>query len=720
MRRSLVRLSGASAALLALSATLGAQTSPGTWRAPGTLAMALLSTPAPAQGREARLAPSVARAAAGWTQDALGSVVLRRGSGSPRRVVACALDQPTFVVSEITDDGYLRLHDPADPRRHPLWAQFHEGQRIVVATARGDVPGVVGVRSTHLWRRRPAQDAPATVDELWVDVGAQSRAEVERLGVAALDPVRRESESWAYGADGIMTAPGMVARAGCAAVAEAAARGAPRSGETIYVLAAQSAFGYTGLNAVLAHLGGADSLVVVDAALARPTTSGDPAPAEAVTVRAAELRLALPHSARSPAVVAVGVRSLFPGTLVEGVSAPDFDALVRRVSALAGAAASEPVRVELTSAATAAHDAIVAARGSARAADTLSTVTRLLTTLADAYGVSGHEYSPFDWTRAGMPEWARSRATRDTAGNLVLALGPDRDTTVFVAHLDEIGYEVKAIAHDGTVSLTPRGGFFASLWEGQPALMHFDRDPDAMQRLGKCGLGDRGTLGGVFVPRQTATKKQPDAQTAWFGTDSAGLVACGVHPGMAVTGVKSAQRLAGTRFTARSIDDRVGCTALLLALRAIDPAKLTHKVIFVWSVREETGLDGAAALAAELGPSVHRVHAVDTFVSSDAPLESHRFAYAPLGGGAVVRALDNSSATPPAEVERVLAIARRNDIPIQVGTTNGGNDGSELARWGAVDVPLSWPARYSHSPVETIDLRDVDALAKLIAALANE
>ena len=113
MRRSLVRLSGASAALLALSATLGAQTSPGTWRAPGTLAMALLSTPAPAPGREARLAPSVARAAAGWTQDALGSVVLRRGSGSPRRVVACALDQPTFVVSEITDDGYLRLHDPA-------------------------------------------------------------------------------------------------------------------------------------------------------------------------------------------------------------------------------------------------------------------------------------------------------------------------------------------------------------------------------------------------------------------------------------------------------------------------------------------------------------------------------------------------------------------------------------------------------------------------------
>jgi putative aminopeptidase FrvX len=43
-----------------------------------------------------------------------------------------------------------------------------------------------------------------------------------------------------------------------------------------------------------------------------------------------------------------------------------------------------------------------------------------------------------------------------------------------------------------------------------------------------------------------------------------------------------------------------------------------------------------------------------------------------------------------------------------------------FARYGAVDVPLSWPARYSHSPVETIDLLDVWSLAKLIAAVAGE
>ncbi|HET7458376.1 MAG TPA: hypothetical protein VFJ74_12070 [Gemmatimonadaceae bacterium] len=674
----------------------------------------LLMTAPPAPGRESEWDLGRGLLAAGWRRDPLGSFVLRRGSGTPRRVVACALDQPTFVVGEITDDGYIRLHDPADPRRHPLWAQFHEGQRVLVSGARGDIPGVIGVRSTHLWRRRPAADAPATTDDLWVDIGATSRAAAERAGVRLLDPVRREFPAWLLGGtDTVVVAPAMAARAGCAAVA-AAARGTPTSGETVFVLAAQSAFGYTGLAAAIARLGRVDSVVVVDALVARGLSSPDsPAPNEAVTSRAApQLRDEL-HLAGGGIVVAVGVRSLFPGTLVEGVTLRDLGELTSRVAA--AAAVPRPRGALLAD--------VIEATMDAPSTDSLHVAAELLARLADEYGVSGHEARVRDAVRAALPPALRSRATVDTAGNLILSLGPDRDTTVFVAHLDEIGYEVKSIAHDGTVALTPRGGFFASLWEGQPALLHFDGE-DERHRGPRAGcslrLGAAAWLPGVFVPRQSATKKQPDAQTAWFGTDSAGLVACGVRPGMSVTGVKTATRLAGTRFTARSIDDRVGCTALLLALRSIDPAKLTHKVIFAWSVREEMGLEGAATLAAAFGTSVHRVYAVDTFVSSDSPLESHRFAYTPIGKGAVVRALDNSSATPPAEVERVVALARRAGIPIQVGTTNGGNDGSELARFGAIDVPLSWPARYSHSPVETIDLVDVDALARLIAALATQ
>jgi len=270
------------------------------------------------------------------------------------------------------------------------------------------------------------------------------------------------------------------------------------------------------------------------------------------------------------------------------------------------------------------------------------------------------------------------------------------------------------------LSLRSRGSFFSFLWEGQPALLHRPDDkPSARDgRLG-CDAAREGPMRGVFLARDSSADREPATMTAWFGRDSAELVAAGVRVGSPLTGFKCSARLGDMRLTARSVDDRAGDTALLLALAEIDPAKLDHKVIFVWSVREEGGLEGAKAAAATFGPSVHRVHAVDTFVSSDSPVESHRFGYAPIGQGAVMRALDNSSVTPPDEIDRVTKIARSLAIPLQVGVTNGGNDGSEFARYGAADVALAWPLRYSHSPAEVIDLRDLRSLTRIVAALAK-
>jgi len=189
--------------------------------------------------------------------------------------------------------------------------------------------------------------------------------------------------------------------------------------------------------------------------------------------------------------------------------------------------------------------------------------------------------------------------------------------------------------------------------------------------------------------------------------------------GNTLTMPKQYVRLAGTRATGRSFDDRVGCTALLLAVRKLDPARLKHRVIFVWSVREEIGLQGAQAVANSLGVATSRVHAIDTFVSADSPLEPKSFGLAPLGKGPVARALDNSSVTPPAYLDSLVTLARGAAIPLQVGTTNGGNDGSTFSAWGVPDVAIGWPLRYSHSPAEVIDLRDVANLGALVRALAE-
>ena len=691
--RSLLTL----AALLTLPAVIGAQAPPLRTVLPQWIG--LIAAP----GHEQAATTAIMRTSPTWRAGPLGTLVSRSGSGSPRRVIACSLDLPAFAVSEIRPDGYLRVHDAEPGRRHSLWDQFHEGQRVLVQTRTGVRAGVFGVRSTHLWRRRAQEERPVSTDDLWLDVGATSAREVAALGIQLLDPVVRELPQWTFGNDDdpYIAGPGAAQRAACAVVAALAESG-PRRGENIYIIATQSSFGDAGMLAAMAGLDSVDEVLVLAPQAGRDSSA-------AVTVARLAPRTASALGAAARTVHSAAVRARFAGTLMESVRASDAD--------LFAAAMATAADVPMQALRPVALPTPIVAPPTTAVKDALSPVGDLLGRLTDVYAVSGHEQAMRDALLAELPAWAREKTVTDTAGNLVLALGPERDTSVVIAHMDEIGFEVTRIARDGTVSLAQRGGFFPSLWEGQTALLHVGPPPGATRVDDACGAAASGPLRGLFVPRDSAARKQPTALTAWFGLDSAALAARGVGIGSALTSYKCATRLADGRFTARSIDDRAGCTALILALRELDPKLLKRKVIFVWSVREETGLDGAGAIAAQLGPTVKRVYAVDTFVSSDSPLESQRFAGTPIGAGAVVRALDNSSVTPPAETDRVTSIARLQKIPVQVGTTNGGNDGSQLVRYGAVDVPLAWPLRYSHSPAELIDLRDLRSLASLVRSV---
>jgi putative aminopeptidase FrvX len=71
-------------------------------------------------------------------------------------------------------------------------------------------------------------------------------------------------------------------------------------------------------------------------------------------------------------------------------------------------------------------------------------------------------------------------------------------------------------------------------------------------------------------------------------------------------------------------------------------------------------------------------------------------------------------------VDRVVALAKESKIAAQYGVTGGGNDGSVFTRYGSVDVAMGWPLRYAHSPAEVIDLEDLDALGKIVEAIARK
>jgi len=92
-----------------------------------------------------------------------------------------------------------------------------------------------------------------------------------------------------------------------------------------------------------------------------------------------------------------------------------------------------------------------------------------------------------------------------------------------------------------------------------------------------------------------------DPVRAYVGTNSREETEkLGIAAGDWVTIEKTYRPLLGTRANARSFDDRVGCAALIAAVKAIGPTLPGRDVAFVWSTEEEIGLKGAAAAAAHM------------------------------------------------------------------------------------------------------------------------
>ena len=656
-------------------------------------------------GHEARtlrpLIPVLDRATGGhWTEGALGSLLLRKGSGAPHRVVACGIDRPGFVVTQIRTDGLLRLHT-LGTSAHPLWEQAHEGQQLEILTARGAVPAVSAIANGHFAAQHARDTLIATADDLWVDVGASSAAEVAALGIALLDPVQRRLPAWSYAGHVSGGAAGL--RAGCAALV-AAARGTPSTGETVFIIGTQASFGWPGLGGTLARLSGfaADSITVLGPGAAQRGTRQRRA-------GSGPLNAAVYRAAGREAITWIAPAVRHPGALVESIAESEAAWLLGEAQQAAGITRGSTTGNQTAWVEIPRRERASARTATARVGDAQHGIMRTLAALADLPAVPGDEWRVREAIRSQLPAWAKQRAVVDDSGNLVISAGPARDTVVFMAHMDEVAYDVSAIARDGTVTLRARGGVIPSAWEGQPALAH----------LPKTAAGLPDTVPGIFVPRDSARSRRPRTVTAWFGMDSAALVARGVRIGTGVTSPKVSVRLAGSRFTGRSMDDRAGSTAMLRAVQSINPATLDHAVLFVWSVREEGGLVGAQRMAEQHGAAVRRIYSIDTFVSSETPLESPHFAFVSLGKGPVLRAIENGSISPLDVRADVQAAGRRAGIPLQIGLTQGGTDGTAFTFYGAPNTGLSCPGRYSHSPAEVLDLRDVEQLGRLIGEVAR-
>ena len=303
--------------------------------------------------------------------------------------------------------------------------------------------------------------------------------------------------------------------------------------------------------------------------------------------------------------------------------------------------------------------------------------------------------------------------TVDHMGNLTATReGPaDAPHIVVSAHADEIGAMVASIEPEGFLRLAALGGVQPRLLEGR-----------AVWVGGQPGV--IGARSGHLTPR--TEHGQGTSMSDLYvdlGVDSAAEVeALGVRIGDPVVVISELRNLAGTRVTGKGIDNRAACVVLLHLLRRLSSRSLPCRLTALVAVQEEVGLRGAKVAFARLQPDLAIV--IDTFPAAGTPDTRHMTYTARVGQGALITpsssSRDSGFLIPRAARDAMIAAAQRAGIPYQLAVTDRGVTdaaAAHLAGIGVTTLEIKIPRRYSHSPVELLDLRDLAAVLQLVEEL---
>jgi endoglucanase len=146
----------------------------------------LLDTPGPS-GYEQKVQAVVRRWLEGLADevrtDVHGNVIaVRNAGGSPRILLDGHCDQIGLMIQHVAEGGFLYVQ-PIGGWDPPILL----GQEVVVWSAAGPLPGVIGRKPKHLLTEDEGNKAPR-VSDLWVDIGATSREEAQQA-VEIGDPV---------------------------------------------------------------------------------------------------------------------------------------------------------------------------------------------------------------------------------------------------------------------------------------------------------------------------------------------------------------------------------------------------------------------------------------------------------------------------------------------------------------------------------------------------
>ncbi|MDD6484432.1 MAG: M20/M25/M40 family metallo-hydrolase [Clostridiales bacterium] len=319
--------------------------------------------------------------------------------------------------------------------------------------------------------------------------------------------------------------------------------------------------------------------------------------------------------------------------------------------------------------------------------------------LSDMRAISGFEYRINREIAQMLGEYA-DEVKIDALGNVIAkkSCGNTGAPSIMIeAHMDEIGLIVTSVDEKGYLTFANVGGVDNRILPSLEVVVHGKEDIWGVIGVKPAYLREEG---------KTAPVKDLAIDTGLCADKVKELVSVGDS----VTIAQSVGKIGAGQWSGKTLDDRAGVAALILALKALGDTKLNIDVYAVAAVQEEVGCRGAKTAAYGVNPdmaiAVDVTHAV-TPDNSTGAFEG--------GSGAIIAKGPNLH---PAMVKRLVKTAKmygiKTDIEIEGGDT--GTDAWEIqtAKDGIATALISIPLKYMHTSVETLVLEDVQSTADLI------
>lgn len=308
-------------------------------------------------------------------------------------------------------------------------------------------------------------------------------------------------------------------------------------------------------------------------------------------------------------------------------------------------------------------------------------------------------------------ECVADELTTDVMGNLIACLkGSGSPRIMLAGHCDEIGFMVQYVDDRGYLYFGAIGGVDPHLSPGQRVEIHTDQ----------------GVVPGVIGKKAIHLIEQKERdkviklkqQYIDIGVQTRAEAEELVSIGDPVTLAVGLQPLQGRRVTARAFDDKMGAFIVTEVMKQVKQAGAIDADLYsVSTVQEEVGLRGGTTSSYGVNPDVGIV--VEVTHATDYPeVEQNSIGRVELGKGPVLARGANIN---PVLFKLLVDTAKAEEIPVQiVGIPRAtGTDANvmQLSRGGVATALLSIPLRYMHTPVETLDLEDLELAIKLLTAV---